>query len=280
MRHLLRSKLALSGTIIVALVLLISLLAPWIAPYSVKDFTRDQLSPPSAQHLFGTDSFGRDTLSLVLHAGLETLSIALLTLLISSSIGIVTGIVSGYVGGAVDKTLTMCMQGIMSFPSMMVALFVMGIFGTIGRASLIGAISVTLVPRFAMIMRGATIPTREVEYVTAGHAIGVSRWRILWRHILPNLVTPIVVVCSTYLPSIILLEASLSFLGFGAPPDAPTWGRIVSEGGKYFRIAPWLVLFPGTVIATTVVAFNLLGEGIRDVVDPNVRGRLVRGASH
>ncbi|MEN6369103.1 MAG: ABC transporter permease [Thermotogota bacterium] len=274
MKRLLKSKMAVSGGVVVVLVLIASLLAPWVAPYSVKDFTNDLLAPPSVTHLFGTDSFGRDALSLVLHSGLETLGISLLTLVISGLIGIVCGIVSGYVGGWTDKTLSMAMQGIMSFPSMMVALLVMGIFGTIGRASLIGAISVTLIPRFSMIMRGATIPARDAEYVTAAQALGVSRWRVLWRHIVPNLVTPMVVVCSTYLPSIILLEASLSFLGFGAPPDAPTWGRIVSEGGKYFRIAPWLVMFPGTVIAVTVIGFNLLGEGIRDVVDPRIRGKL------
>ncbi|MDD5220262.1 MAG: ABC transporter permease [Candidatus Bipolaricaulis sp.] len=274
MKRLLKSKMAAGGGIIVILILIACVLAPWVAPYSVKDFTDDLLARPSATHLFGTDSFGRDALSLVLHSGLETLSMSLLTLVISAFLGIVCGIVSGYVGGWTDRILSMVMQGIMSFPSMMVALLVMGIFGTIGRASLIGAISVTLIPRFSMILRGATIPARDAEYVTAAQALGVSRWRLLWRHVVPNLVTPMIVVCSTYLPSIILLEASLSFLGFGAPPDAPTWGRIVSEGGKYFRIAPWLVLFPGSVIAVTVIGFNLLGEGIRDVVDPRVRGKL------
>ena len=274
MKYFLKSKLALSGGIIVLLIVGASLAAPWIAPYSIKEFTPDVLAPPSRSHLCGTDSFGRDALSMILCAGIETLSIAILTLLFSASVGIIWGIAAGFLGGTVDRILTTIMQGLMSFPAMMVALFMMGVFGSIGRMSLVAAISVTLMPRFAMILRGATVPAKSNEYVSAAQAIGASRWRVLWRHVLPNLVTPMVVVCSVNLPSIILLEASLSFLGFGAPPDAPTWGRIVSEGRQYFRLAPWLVLFPGGVIATSVIGFNLFGEGIRDILDPRVRGRL------
>ena len=278
MKYFVKSKLALSGGIIVLLIVGASLAAPWIAPYSIKEFTPEVLAAPSRLHLCGTDSFGRDALSMILRAGIETLSIAVLTLLCSASVGIMWGIAAGFLGGKVDRVLTTIMQGLMSFPAMMVALFMMGVFGSIGRMSLVAAISVTLMPRFAMILRGATIPAKSNEYVSAAQAIGASRWRILWRHVLPNLVTPMVVVCSINLPSIILLEASLSFLGFGAPPDAPTWGRIVSEGRQYFRIAPWLVLFPGGVIATSVIGFNLFGEGIRDILDPRVRGRLVGGS--
>lgn len=252
--------------------------APFLSPYDIRTFSADQLSPPSSSHLFGTDSFGRDVLSLLLATGGGTLSLAVLTLVLSAVIGVAWGLVAGYVGGVTDAVLSRALEAIMSFPAMMAAILVMGFFGTTGRIPVMVAIAVTLTPRFARVMRGATIPFRDVDFVLSARATGASETRVLLRHVVPNLVAPVVVLCSIYLPYVIILESSLSFLGLGAPPDAPTWGRIVAEGRQYFRIAPWLVLFPGAAITVSAIGFNLLGDGLRDVLDPHLRGKLVSGS--
>lgn len=278
MRYFLKSRLAVAGSAVVLIISVLSIFAPLICPFDPQAFSADQLSPPSSTHLFGTDSFGRDVVSLLLDAGGGTLSLAVLTLVFSAVIGIAWGVVAGYAGAFTDTVLSRAMEALMSFPAMMAALLVMGIFGTTGRIPLMVAIAVTLAPRFARVMRGSTMPFREADFVLAARATGAAEVRILLRHVLPNLVAPILVLCSIYLPYVILLESSLSFLGLGAPPDAPTWGRIVAEGRQYFRIAPWLVLFPGAAITLSAIGFNLLGDGLRDVLDPHVRGKLVTGA--
>ncbi len=276
MKYLARSKMILAGGIVVVAVLLVCTFASRISPYDPQVFSAEQLVGPSARHPFGTDSYGRDVLSLMLNAGWGTLGLAVSTLLLSAGVGISCGILAGYSAGPIDLMLSRVMEVLMSFPAMMVALLVVGFFGSSGRAPLILAIAITLAPRFARVLRGSTLPFRTIEYVVAARSVGATNLGILVRHVLPNLVAPIVVLCSTYLPYVILLESSLSFLGLGAPPDAPTWGRIVADGRHYFRAAPWLVVFPGLTITLTAIGFNLLGDGLRDALDPHLRGRLVQ----
>ncbi|MEN6369894.1 MAG: ABC transporter permease [Thermotogota bacterium] len=276
MKRLLRSRMTLVGGVLVLAVIFACTFPSCLSSYNPRAFSPEQLAAPSSHHPFGTDSYGRDVLSLVLNSGWGTLVLAAATLLVSAGVGIPCGILAGYSGGGLDMTLSRIVDVLMSFPAMMVALLVVGFFGSAGRGPLIVAIGLTLVPRFARVMRGSALPFRSIEYITAARSVGASRLRILLRHVLPNLVAPIIVLCSTYLPYVILLESSLSFLGLGAPPDSPTWGRIVADGRHYFRAAPWLVVFPGLTITLAAIGFNLLGDGLRDVLDPHLRGRMVQ----
>jgi len=210
---------------------------------------------------------------MILHSGGQTLSLAFYTLGLSAIVGITSGVVSGFFGGFLDTIVNAITETLLSFPAMMTALFVMALFGTTGRYPLMIAISLTLIPRFARVLRGTAMSLREKDFIVAARATGTHEVGILYRHVFPNLFSSILVLCSVYLPYVILIESSLSFLGLGAPPDAPTWGRIVAEGKQYFRLAPWLVLFPGMAIAISAIGFNLLGDGLRDLLDPYLRGR-------
>jgi peptide/nickel transport system permease protein len=279
MKYVLKSKLAVVGFSIIAVVLIMCACARWVSPFDPQAFSSQQLHAPSTTHPLGTDSFGADLLALILNAGFRTVGFAVVTLLFSAALGIPAGVIGGFVGGKTDMMLSRVVEVMLSFPVMVAALLVIAVFGsTAGQTPLLLAISVTLAPRFARVMRGATLPLRETEFVMAARAAGASRMRILFRHLVPNLVAPILVLCSAYLPYVILLESSLSFLGLGAPPDMPTWGRLVAEGRKFFRTAPWAVFFPGAAITLVAIGFNLLGDGLRDALDPHARRKLVTGS--
>jgi peptide/nickel transport system permease protein len=270
----LRSRLALWGAVMSVLVVLISLLAPMIAPYGVSQYTSDLLSPPSGSHYLGTDSHGRDLYSRILRGGRVTLSLALTTVFFAGILGTLWGLMAAYVPGIVGTLLNRGVDVIMSFPSIMLALLVLAIAGTGGKAPLVIAIAIALTPRFARVIHGSTLPILKEDFILAEKALGASHARILGVHVLPNLVAPITVLTSIYLPFVIILESSLSFLGLGAPPDVPTWGRIIADGKAHMQVAPWLTIFPGIAIIFTSLAFNLLGDGLRDLFDPKSSTRL------
>lgn len=274
MKYFFRSKLGVVGSIIVLIVVIVSVLAPLISPYNVNTFSQDQLSPPSLVHLLGTDSFGRDLFSLILWGGLNTLLFAILTLTFSAAIGISWGLIAGYSGGIIDTLLSRAIDVMMSFPAMIIALLIIATLGTAGKIPLMLAIAATLSPRFARVIYGSTIPFRQNDFILAAKALGAREMRIILMHVLPNLAGPIIVLCSIFMPYVIILESSLSFLGLGVPPDFPTWGRIIADGRKYFQLAPWLTFFPGGAIMLSAIGFNLLGDGLRDVLDPRFAGKL------
>lgn len=270
----LRSRLALWGAVMSAVVVLISLMAPLIAPYGVSQYTSDLLSPPSENHYLGTDSHGRDLYSRILRGGGVTLSLALTTVFFAGILGTLWGLMAAYTRGIVGTLLNRGVDVVMSFPSIMLALLVLAIAGTGGKTPLVIAIAIALTPRFARVIHGSTLPILKEDFILAEKALGASHARVLGVHVLPNLVAPITVLTSIYLPFVIILESSLSFLGLGAPPDVPTWGRIIADGKAYMQVAPWLTLFPGIAIVFTSLAFNLLGDGLRDLLDPKSSTRL------
>jgi len=258
-------------------VVFFSVIAPLISPYGPSEFTADLLQSPSLKHYLGTDEHGRDLFSRLLWGGRSTLSIAIITICLGGSFGILWGLITAYIKGVTGNVLNRFVDLSMSFPSIMTALFVLAIFGTGGKTPLIIAIAITLAPRFARVIRGSTLPILEEDFILAEKALGAGHLRILIGHVLPNLVAPITVLMSIFLPYVIILEAGLSFLGLGVPPDVPTWGRIIAEGKKYMQVAPWLMTFPGIAIIFTSVAFNILGDGLRDVFDPRSKTRLSSG---
>ena len=273
---ILRSRLALYGAVMSLVVVSVSILAPLIAPYSASEFTDSLLSPPSENHFLGTDSHGRDLFSRILRGGAVTLSLAITIIFFSASFGTLWGLLAAYTKGAVGAIINRAIDVVMSFPSIMMSLLVLAIVGTGGRTALIIAIAIAYAPRFARVIRGSTLPILEEDFILAEKALGASHLRILALHILPNLVGSITVLTSLYLPYTIMLESTLSFLGLGVPPDIPTWGRIIADGKAYMRAAPWLTIFPGVAIIFTALAFNLLGDGLRDLLDPRSSTRLYR----
>jgi peptide/nickel transport system permease protein len=203
-----------------------------------------------------------------------TLSLALATVFFAGVLGTLWGLMAAYTRGIVGTLLNRGVDVVMSFPSIMLALLVLAIAGTGGKSPLVIAIAIALAPRFARVIHGSTLPILKEDFILAEKALGAGHARILGVHVLPNLVAPITVLTSIYLPFVIILESSLSFLGLGAPPDVPTWGRIIADGKAHIQVAPWLTLFPGIAIVFTALAFNLLGDGLRDLLDPRSSTRL------
>jgi ABC-type dipeptide/oligopeptide/nickel transport system permease subunit len=273
---LFRSRLAFFGMVMTLIVIIFSVLGPFIAPYPPSEFTSDILHPPSKAHLLGSDAHGRDLLSRMLRGGRITLSLAFSTMLICSVFGTLFGMLAAYIPGFFGNLINRAIDFIMSFPSIMTALIVLAIVTTGGTTPIVLAIAFALVPRFARVVRGATLPILQEDYLLAEKALGASHIRILGVHILHNLIAPIIVLTSIYLPYVIMLESSLSFLGLGAPPEIPTWGRIIADGKVYMQIAPWLTIFPGLAILFTSLGFNLLGDGLRDILDPKSATRLYK----
>lgn len=273
---LFRSRLALYGSIMSLIVVIAGLIGPLIAPYGSSEFSADILKPPSRSHLLGSDNYGRDLFSRILWGTRVTLSLAIITVFFAGTFGILWGVLAAYTRGIVGNFINRTIDFVMSFPAIMTALFVLAIVGTGGKIPLIIAIAIALAPRFARVIRGSTVPILQEDFILAEKALGSGHLRILAVHVVPNLVAPITVLLSIYLPYVIILESGLSFLGLGAPPDVPTWGRIITDGKAYMQGAPWLTIFPGISIIFAALAFNLLGDGLRDVLDPRSVTRLYR----
>jgi peptide/nickel transport system permease protein len=250
------------------IVIISSLIAPLVVPYHPSEFSDELLSSPSRKHYLGSDVYGRDLFSRILSGGQITLSLAITIVCFAGAFGTLWGLMAAYIRGIVGSLLNRMIDLVMSFPSIMLALLVLAIVEAGGRTPLIIAISIAYAPRFARVIRGATLPILEEDFILAEKALGAGHVRILAVHLLPNLVAPITVLMSIYMPHTIMLESSLSFLGLGVPPDVPTWGRIIADGKAYMQVAPWLTIFPGIAIVFTALAFNLLGDGLRDLFDP------------
>jgi peptide/nickel transport system permease protein len=270
-RELRRRKLGMAGVIVLVLVAVAALSAPALAPYPPKKLAVEaRLTPPGPTHLFGTDHLGRDVFSRILYGGRTSLWVGGVVALVSALFGLVTGLLSGYFP-RLDGVLMRIMDGMMAFPAILLAL---AIVAATGPSVFNVMIALTLVysPRVARVVRAAVLTVRHLEYVQAIEALGGQTLRILARHILPNIFAPVLVQVSIIFAYAILAEAGLSFLGVGASPEEPTWGNILAEGRQYLQKAPWITLFPGAAISVTVLGINLMGDALRDALDPRLRG--------
>lgn len=262
------NKSALVGLIMVVLIVLVALLAPVLATHDpLSQSTINRLQNPSADHWLGTDTYGRDLYSRILYGTRVALMVGVLSVALGAVIGTFLGVVAGYTGGIVDTILMRIVDIMLSFPDLITGLLVMAVLGS-GLGKLILAIGLTIAPRFARIAYGPVLGLKEKEFVEAARAIGQSTRVILSRHILPNIAGELIVLASLWTASAIRLEASLSFIGLGVPPPTPTWGQMIRDGTVYLANLPLLSLAPGIALLIAVFAFNLVGDGLRDVLDP------------
>jgi len=269
----LRNPLSLAGLAIIGLLVCVAVLAPLLAPYDpLRTDIANRLAPPSRAHPFGTDQLGRDVFSRILYGARISLRIAILTALISTAIGFPVGILSGYFRGRVDDLLMRVTDMFMAFPRLILAMAIAAALRPT-LENVVIAIALAGWPTYARLARSVTLAIREEVYVEAAHAVGASTSRILLRHILPGVVSPVIIQVSLDMGGIILTAAGLGFIGFGAQPPTPEWGLMISEGRNYIPGQWWLSTFPGLAISLVVLGFNLLGDGIRDVLDPRLRGR-------
>jgi peptide/nickel transport system permease protein len=271
---LLRSPLATAGLILILLFGVSALLAPVLAPYDpLNQVLLSRLKPPGPAHWLGTDQLGRDIFSRLLYGARISLTVGLVVVFTAGIFGTFVGLVAGYAGGLVDEVLMRLTDIFFAFPPLILAMAIAGALGPNLNNAMI-AIAVVTWPVYARLVRGQVLSLREREYVVAARSLGVPTPRILARHLLPNALAPILVQASFDMGGAILSAAGLSFIGFGAQPPTPEWGVMISEGRKFISTQPWLSLFPGLAILLTVAAFNLLGDGVRDVLDPRLRSNL------
>ncbi|HEU5432155.1 MAG TPA: ABC transporter permease [Thermomicrobiales bacterium] len=265
------NRTAVIGLGLVVAIALVAIFAPIIAPYNPNaQSTINRLAPPSAEHLLGRDDFGRDIFSRVIYGARVALLVGVLSVLMGGILGTAIGIVAGYFRGTLDTALMRLVDILLSFPDLITGLLVMAVLG-VGLPKLIIAIGLTITPRFARIAYGPTLAIKEKEFIDAARALGQNNLHILLRHILPNIAGELIVLASLWTASAIRLEASLSFIGLGVKPPTATWGQMIRDGVTYLTDHPWFSLAPGVALLITVFAFNLVGDGLRDVLDPRSR---------
>ena len=264
-------RLVVLGGIIIIVLGLLALLGSLLTPYEPTgmDFGA-RFSPPGLKHPFGTDEFGRDILSRILYGATVSFKVAFIAVGISSTVGVFLGAVAGYYGGWLDEITMRFMDILFAFPAVLLAITVMAILGR-GVENAMIAIAIVYIPIFARVARGAVISVRGREFVTAARALGQSHTIIIFRHVLPNAIGPIIVQTSLSLAFAILAEAALSFFGLGTQPPTPSWGRMLSEGRAFLHQAWWMGVFPGLAIMLAVMGFNFFGDGLRDLLDPRTR---------
>lgn len=261
------------GFVIVLIVFLTAIFADVMATHDPDEISRGRLLPPSLDHWFGTDDIGRDVYSRVVFGARISLAVSFFSIGIGTTFGYIVGIVSGYLGGKFDLLVQRMIDIMMAFPAILLALTLVAVLGA-GLDKVIIAISIIRIPSAARIARGTVLSVKENVYIDAARVVGSSAFRIMARHILPNVMAPYLIIATASLGAAILIEASLSYLGLGVPPPIASWGRELSTSAQSFTaIAPWLVIFPGGAIMLLVLAFNLFGDSLRDVWDPRLRQR-------
>jgi len=262
------------GLIMSLAIVVVAVLAPVIAPYDpVKQDLRSSLERPSPRHLFGTDALGRDILSRIIYGSRISLLIGGAAISLALCVGGLAGLISGYHGGYIDVLFQRAVDVLMSFPSIVLALLIVATLGG-SSYSVIVAIAVYNTAYFIRLVRAQVLQARGEVYVEAARATGASVMRILFRHVTPNIAMPVIILATLRLSGAILIEASLSYLGLGVPPPTPSWGNIVADGQKYIFTAPWISIFGGAAVMLAVLGLNLLGDRLRDVLDPRLRGGL------
>jgi ABC-type dipeptide/oligopeptide/nickel transport system permease subunit len=272
LRALLRHKGGLFGVAVLALFIFLALFGRFVAPYDANgsDFAAT-LTGPSARHLFGTDELGRDTLSRVISGSGIAVAVAMLSVAIALAAGVLVGIVAGYFGGWVDAILNRSQDVLFAFPTLLLAIIIVAVLGP-GLVNAIIAIAIVYTPRFARIARASALTVRSAEYLDAARLAGVSTPVILLRHVTPNVLPPVVVLAALSMSTAQLAYASLSFLGLGVSPPQADWGSMLSKARDFITVAPWLVAFPTVALVLLMLAFNVLGDAIRDVLDPRHAG--------
>jgi glutathione transport system permease protein len=270
-RRFRRKHIALGAAAVLLLIVLAAIFAPFIAPYdpTTPDYN-NVLSGPSLLHLFGTDSYGRDVFSRVIWGGRISLSVGVISVALGGVVGVALGLFSGFVGGWVDGVIMRFCDVLFAFPGILLAIGVVAMLGP-GVTNVIYAVAVFSVPVFARLVRGSTLALKQTVYVQAARSIGVSRIKLVMRHILPGTLPAVIVYVSLRIGTAILTAAALSFIGLGAQPPSPEWGAMLADGRNYLGVADQLTLFPGLAIFVTVLAFNLLGDGLRDALDQKLR---------
>ncbi len=267
----LRNKLTLTGFAIVALVVLVGLLAPVLAPYDPNEMNIPaRLQAPGAEHLFGTDEMGRDILSRVMYGARISIAVGVIIVAVSAAIGIVLGSLSGYFGGRADQAVLAVTDMILAFPSMVLALALTAAMGP-GLLNTMLAVIIVRIPMYTRLMRGQVLVAKEQQYVRAARTFGEKPFWIVVRHIVPNCLTPLMVQMTLGIGDAILIASSMSFIGLGAQPPTPEWGAMISTARIYAIDQWWYAAFPGLSILITIMGFNLIGDGIRDILDPRSR---------
>jgi peptide/nickel transport system permease protein len=271
LRTFYNNRSALAGLIITIAVIVICLIAPFLP---IKDPLKydmaHRFAPPGSHFIMGADQMGRDILSRVIWGGRISILVGVAAVGLGLILGSVVGLVCGYKGGYLDNIIMRIVDVLISFPLLILGILFMTVLGG-GMSSVIIAIGISLAPRFARLARGAVLSVKEKDFVSASIAMGLSDLRIMFRHILPNITGDLIVMGSLWVGSIILTEASMSFIGLGVPPPIPSWGRMVREGMEYLSHAPWVSIYTGLAIFITIISINMLGDGIRDILDPKLR---------
>lgn len=270
-RQLRRNRAAMIGATLLAIEIFVALAAPWVAPYDpYKQQPRSALQPPSRDHWFGTDDTGRDLLSRVIYGTRISLRVGLISVGIGGTIGISLGIAAGYRGGFVDNVIMRAMDLLLAFPGILLALAIITILGP-SLFNVMIAVGISAIPSYTRVARGATLSLRDREFVVSARAIGARDLRITLKYILPNVLPPLIVLATLGIAGAILTAAGLSFIGLGAVPPTPEWGAILTLGRKYINQAWWYTTFPGLAIMVTVLGINMVGDALRDALDPRLR---------
>lgn len=265
-----RNKMALFGLAVVVMLIFLAVFAPHLAPADPNALSiKDRFAKPSAAHPFGTDNFGRDVVSRVIYGARISLQVGITSVILALILGVSVGALASYFGGQVDNVTMRVMDAVLAFPSIMLALLLRFVLGP-SITSVMMAIAVIRIPIFARTVRSSVLSEREKEYVEAARAIGQTNLKILFSHILPNALAPLIVLVTVLFANAILIEASMSFLGIGSPPPAISWGMMLSDGRQYMQEHLHVVLFPGLAISLAVLGVNLFGDGLRDALDPRL----------
>jgi peptide/nickel transport system permease protein len=266
-----RNPIGLVGAAVVLLTVVVALAAPWIAPYDPDAQESERLLPPSVTNLMGTDELGRDTFSRIVFGARVSLQVGIISVFIALLIGAIFGITAGFLQGRVDAWLMRGVDIMFAFPGLVLAIVIAGLLGA-SRTNAMIAIGLIYAPAFARVIRGSVLSVMSEPYVEAGRVVGATNGRLVRQYVLPNIVAPLIVMVSVYLSSAILSEAALSFLGLGTQPPEPAWGGMLNLARTYMEISPWMAIFPGLAIMIVVLGFNFLGDGLRDILDPRLRG--------
>lgn len=270
LKSYIRNKSVLIGSIIILIIVFCAIFAPFLTPYdpNAMDMAK-RLQPPNSQHLLGTDTFGRDLLTRILYGSRVSLQVGIVSVTIAMTIGVLLGLLSGYFGRLTDAAIMRLVDIFLSFPVILLAIALVAALGP-GLGNVMIAIGLVYWTNYARVVRSSVLTVKEEEYVMAARTIGANNFRIIFKYILPNVTAPIIVVATLGIGIAIVSEATLSFLGLGIQPPEPSWGWTLSVGLEHIRTAPYLSIFPGLAIMITVLGFNLLGDGIRDVTDPKL----------
>lgn len=270
-RQLRHNVTGMAGLIGLLLIALMTVTAPWISPYEPTEMDFQSVKqPPGSAHLFGTDDLGRDVLSRVMWGGRESIRVGFIAISLAMAGGVLVGTISGYYGGLLDSVTQRIVEVFMAFPTILLLLSIVAVLGP-GLTTVLIAIGISLIPAYSRIVRGSVLAAKNYEYVTAARLVGATNGRIMIRHILPNVLSLVIIYGTLGLGSSILLTAGLSYIGLGAQPPSPEWGSMLLYGRNLIRTAWWMSVFPGLAIFVVVLCINLLGDGLRDALDPKLR---------